>query len=248
MAINFGNGAYGAGYAEVPQREDNDPRPYDTLANLERLVNSSFTILDVGCGTAYKTLPLASKCSHFYGLEPSTPLLEKARMGAQGVNNVDFMSGKADQLPFSNDCLDLVISLLSPHDAKEAYRVLKPGGIFYLEKVGERDKLNLKQEFGSDDQGLRGYNCKMVLGERLEIIKTEFLASGFTLIDAHNIFYNCYYPTIDDFIFLLEEVNFTVRNFSREKDKDILQQIKQKYMTDRGIATQKHEIVVIGRK
>jgi ubiquinone/menaquinone biosynthesis C-methylase UbiE len=93
--------------------------------------------LDIGCGAGRLVRTLAARCQHVTGVDPSAPMLERARMRAQklGVENVSFQEGRAEALPFpdqSFDCVtasNLLLHLPNPVAAlKEAARVLRPGG------------------------------------------------------------------------------------------------------------------------
>ena len=241
---------YRSGYAELREKQDYDPRPYGTLAQLRGLVRYDSLILDVGCGTAYKTLSLARACREFYGLDPSEELLAIAgeETAIRGLSNVHLREGKAEHLPFSDDSIDLVISLLAPHDTAETYRVLKPGGTFYLEKTGAGDKREVKLLFGEDDKGPRGYLCDLKEGDRRRGIEREFRDQGLIRVRSASIFSDCYYPTIEDLVLLLEEVKFTIRDFSAERDAAVLERIQAEYMTERGIRVVRNDIIVIGEK
>ncbi len=242
--------AYGAGYAKLPQRQDCDPKPITSLFELKQYVDKNSVVLDVGCGKAYKTLPLAKRCRQYYGIDPSTDLLGIARQEASitKADNTIFKEGRAGSLSFDDASIDIVISQLAPHNAAEAYRVLRPYGIYYLEKTGAGDKRKVKLEFGSDEEGPRGYLCDMEEGERRRKIEAEFIECGFRKVRTASMYFDCYYPTLDDLILLLQEVSFTVRDFSLEKDEEILKRIEEKYMTGRGIKVRRHEIIVVGEK
>ncbi len=241
---------YSAGYADVPKREDDDPRTYQAIDILLPLMRPGMKVIDAGIGDGHKTLPLASLCHTFYGIDTSVELLEKARDNASelGLGNVLLAECKAQKLPHMNDSIDMVISLLAPHDVYEAYRVLRPGGMIYIEKVGEQDKRELKMLFGSDKEGPRGYLCNMGMGERLTIIEKELKAAGFDKIRTASTHFNCYYPTIDDLTFMLKEVSHTVRDFDQEKDKEALYEAQKKFSTPRGIRVRKHEIMLAAEK
>jgi len=92
-------------------------------------------VLDVGCGTGFGTEGLLEQTEHVHGLDQSPHQLEKAyeKFGKRG--SVDFYLGDAEQLPFAEDCFDVVWSSGSieywpnPVTAlEELRRVGKPGG------------------------------------------------------------------------------------------------------------------------
>jgi len=241
---------YAGLFAEVPAREMDGTRPYDTFEQLRKSVNQSSVVLDVGISTGYKTLPLANYCKVLYGIDPSEELLKKAKENACSLNlcNVYLSEGVADALPFDRCSMDLIVSLLSPHNSKEAYNALGPDGIYHIEKVGAGDKRDMKQLFGSDEKGPRGYLCEIEAGERRRNLEQEMREAGFSDIRSADIFFDCYYRTIDDLVLLLKGVPHTVRDFSEDKDREVLDRINKDMMTEKGILVRKHEIVVIGTK
>ena len=88
------------------------------------------TILDVGCGNAEftKAVSAAFPLSGITAIDTSIPQLFSP-------DNITFMKGNVEQLPFDSETFDFVITVLSLHHWKEKsrgiseiYRVLKKGG------------------------------------------------------------------------------------------------------------------------
>lgn len=102
-------------------------------------------ILDVGCGAGSNVLYLAKRGyrSHGIDLSPGAVAATRARAAKADVR-VDVQEGDVLALPFSDGCLDgmtdngcfhtLPISRRADY-AKEAYRVLRPGGSLVLSWV-----------------------------------------------------------------------------------------------------------------
>ena len=102
------------------------------------------TVLDVGCGAGFDTLQAARQVGPAGGViavDMTEAMLEKIGAGAAalGLNNVEARLGYAEQLPVSDESVDVVISNgvinLTPDKVrtlKEIYRVLKPGGRFQI--------------------------------------------------------------------------------------------------------------------
>jgi ubiquinone/menaquinone biosynthesis C-methylase UbiE len=95
--------------------------------------------LDIGCGDGKTLLDHAASFKAGTGYDQSSYALELARRDAtsRGIANVQFLRGKAVQLPFADDSFDFIFSERGPigHSdltMAEALRVLRPGGrIFY---------------------------------------------------------------------------------------------------------------------
>ncbi len=93
--------------------------------------------LDVATGTGNTAFAVAELAGQVTGLDVSPGMLAQARQraGQEGVTNVTFLEGEAEQLPFPDAHFDLVTSRHAPHHfrdlagfLREARRVLKPGG------------------------------------------------------------------------------------------------------------------------
>jgi arsenite methyltransferase len=101
-------------------------------------------VLDIGCGAGVDSIiagKLTGPAGAVTGIDLVPEMLAKARENARlaGADNVTFQESSAERLPFPDKSFDAVISNgvfnLVVDKAKalaEVYRVLKPGGRFWL--------------------------------------------------------------------------------------------------------------------
>ena len=103
----------------------------DVVAKMEK-----GTILDLGSGTGYLAIEIASRSPglQVYGIDLSRQMVKIARRHGEGVDNARFVFGNAAKLPFKDNSVDLVVSTGASHHWKmprlvfeECYRILKPG-------------------------------------------------------------------------------------------------------------------------
>ncbi|MFS0776649.1 methyltransferase domain-containing protein [Neobacillus sp. 3P2-tot-E-2] len=105
-------------------------------------LNGQEVLLDIATGgghTANAFAPLVKKVT---AVDLTAEMLAAAEkfIIKNGHQNVEFVQGDAEQLPFTNESFDIVTCRIAPHHfpnvdlfIKEVYRVLKPGGQFLLD-------------------------------------------------------------------------------------------------------------------
>ncbi|MCD9853344.1 methyltransferase domain-containing protein [Epilithonimonas sp. JDS] len=112
-----------------------DPFLTERIFHLLNLKNDD-KILDIGCGTGNYTIALSEKGLDFIGIEPSEKMLNEAKSKSENVN---WVLGNAEHLPFENKSFDSAIATLTIHHWKnlengfsEVFRILKNEGQFLI--------------------------------------------------------------------------------------------------------------------
>lgn len=104
---------------------DRHERPYGKVA------------VDFGCGVGRLTIALADHFEQVYGVDVAQSMLEEARVNNPHGERVQFIHNAADTLPFDDNSVDLVVSLitlqhippaLSLRYLLEMIRIVRPGG------------------------------------------------------------------------------------------------------------------------
>jgi arsenite methyltransferase len=114
------------------------------------------TVLDVGCGGGMDLLLAAKRIGPLgraIGVDMTPAMIERAKRAALKTGlwkNIEIRRGMAEELPVDSNSIDVVISNgvlnLSADKLRsfgEVYRVLRPGGRFYLADVLVQRELSL---------------------------------------------------------------------------------------------------------
>lgn len=111
-------------------------------------------VLDLGSGAGLDVLLSARRVApagHAFGVDMTDEMLELARGNAAkaGVTNATFLKGTIENVPLPDSSIDVVISncvinLAEDKGAviKEAFRVLRPGGLFAVADMVEVEPLD----------------------------------------------------------------------------------------------------------
>ncbi|MBN2542043.1 class I SAM-dependent methyltransferase [bacterium] len=119
---------------------------------------ASGNLLALGCGDGSVALPLAGKGFEVFGIDISPTAVSWAKEKAVSQRlKADFLVGNVNSLPFSSESFNIVTDIACSHciigeDRKlffrEAYRVLKEGGLFILMSMcGDPKEESVKSNF-----------------------------------------------------------------------------------------------------
>lgn len=125
------------------------------LLPLLGLLDASWTVGDLGCGTGQLTQALAPFVARVIAVDGSAAMLRTARARLGDVPNVDIRRGDLEALPIEDAALDLgCMVLVFPYLAEplraiaEAARALRPGGRLLTTDLMPHDRAEYRQTLG----------------------------------------------------------------------------------------------------
>lgn len=165
----------------------------------ENNMNAPLTVLDLGSGTGYWMEFFAERGDRVFCLEPAEKMLEIIKMKSEILDrSIEIEQGICEKLPYEDDFFDIVNAqgdvfsyAMDPAEGlKEAYRVLKPGGIitgsvdsyyaFLNDAVSVGDigtveqlKKNHYAEIGNSEVSSKKFRTRLFTPESLEGFLSE---------------------------------------------------------------------------
>src|SRR6187399_944427 len=141
------------------------------LHALPALVDSRWTIGDLGCGTGETSAALAPFVAQTVAVDRSGEMLQAARRRLRDLPNVDVRRGELEALPIADGELDAAVMMLVLHHVpdpgavlQEAARTLKPRGRFVLCDMLPHDHEEYKQQMGHVWLGFGDDQLRRLLG------------------------------------------------------------------------------------
>ena len=125
------------------------------LAATLALLDPTWTVGDLGCGTGVLAASLAPMVSQVIAVDASPAMLESARARTYAFANVDVRDGSLESLPVDDESLDVAILMLVLHHVaeparvlREAHRVLRAGGRLLICDMRAHDREDYRQTMG----------------------------------------------------------------------------------------------------
>ncbi len=222
-----------------------EPLPWSYKLSVRNYMIYSECLLDMGTGGGEFLSTLQPLPKHTYATEAYKPNVDIAKIALSplGVKVVEIEEGKQEEspLPFDNNFFDLVINRHECYESREIYRILKPGGYFITQQVGDKNNEDLRIIFGSID-------IDEDFDWNLNIAVTNLKKTGFYMLRTkehvgHSRFYD-----IRALVYLLKVLPWEFPNFSIEKYESQLFNIYTKLVDNGYFDTIFHRFFIIAQK
>jgi len=141
------------------------------LAALSALIDPSWTVGDLGCGTGQVSAALAPFAARVVAVDDSAAMLQAAKKRLAAFANVDLRRGELESLPIDDSRLDAATLMLVLHHVSEpekalneVARVLKPGGRLLLVDMLPHDRDSYRHQMGHVWLGFSEEHIRRLLG------------------------------------------------------------------------------------
>lgn len=180
---------------QAPFYDGNAPLQKEVAEKLVSLIplqlrtpNSELRTLDIGIGTGFATKEFSSRFPNtsVFGCDIAWGMLKEAGMTGAVLAEAD-----AEHLPYKDEAFDLALSNLAfqwtniHNSLNEAFRILKPDGMFYFSTFGEKTLIELADSYRSAGRsmGIEGMP-KTMRFEPSKDVKTLMESTGFKDVEV----------------------------------------------------------------
>lgn len=225
-------------------RDQRDPVPWDYRTVVRQYLRSTDRVLDVGTGGGENFLALASHFGAGMGVDVDPAMIAAARRNQeqQQVTHVHFAVMAAEGLQVADESFDVILNRHSVVQVGEVVRVLKPGGYFIHQNVGQRNTANFFAAFGWSQQSFGDDSWPTVAQ-----LAHDFQVAGCQIraVAEYDVPYR--FLDLPSFIFWCNAVPWP-EPFDPDRHWPVINQILERYTTAQGIETNEHRELLIIQK
>lgn len=217
-----------------------DP-PWDYAHLVRAHLVKADSLLDMGTGGGEFLASLAPLPTDTYATEsypPNQPIAIQ-RLSPLGVE-VHCIEDDSP-LPFDDQQMDLVINRHESYDPHEVFRILKPGGVFITQQVGELDNLELNQLLDSK----KAYKFT---DWGLESEAIHLADAGFNIKRAEKAALKTIFKDIGAVLYYLKAIPWQIEGFSLAKHHHRLIYIHNLIEFQGVFITTAHRFLIIAHK
>lgn len=213
------------------------PLPWDYSRLVRDAASTANSVLDMGTGggefleAISSSLPECTVATEEWRV--NVPVARK-RLSEVGIETVHCRS---IQLPFKDECFELVINRHEELDPKEVSRVVRKGGRVITQQVSRDNWKELRAYFKVGDFG----NHRKRYAEGFE-------AAGLRITANLGHDYKVAYSNLGEFVFMLAVTPWTVPGFSLERDIERLLALEEGCRTENGLELTQSRYLIIADK
>ena len=225
--------------ADKYEEEHDIPWDYDSL--VRQYLKKDMKLLDYDTGGGEFLLSLGhpyENTAATEGFPPNVKLCQE-KLIPLGIDLKE--CSDPAKLPFGDSSFDLVINRHGDFCPEELYRVLKPGGLFITQQVGDRNDLDLVRMVFPDTEDPTS-------GLHLSVQQRAFEQAGFEIVRAEEHFGQIRFYDVGAFVWFARIIEWEFPGFSVDSCFDRLLQMQAQLEEKGSIDGTTHRYMIIARK
>ena len=232
---------HGWDFSHIAGRCIESPLPWDYVSVVRQYVIPDMKLLDYDTGGGEVLLSIGHplhNVSATEGYEPNVKLCQQ-KLIPMGI---DFRPcDDPANIPFADETFDVVINRHGSYCVKELYRILKPGGVFITQQVGEDNDRDLVAKVLPNVQ-------KPYPGHNLKCQSQEFVDAGFDILVGEETFQPMTFLDVGAFVWFARVIPWEFPEFSVEKCYDKLLEMQKEINTEGKVEGTVHRFLIVAKK
>lgn len=220
---------------------EEDSLPWELHGVITRYLSPTDRLLDIDTGGGEFLLSLGHPyelTSATEGYPPNVALC-KDRLGKLGIDFHE-MTDYAN-MPFSDGMFDVVIDRHGGYNAGEIFRVLKPGGLFFTQQVGEDNDRGLVTRLLPDAE-------KRFAGHNLKTQAEIFRGAGFDILEQDEAFRPIRFFDTGALVWFSKIIEWEFTGFSVDKCFDRLIDTEREIRENGFVGADIHRFYFVAKK
>jgi SAM-dependent methyltransferase len=221
-----------------------NPIPWNYVDVAHQYLKPQDRVLDIGTGGGEIFLSLAPYFGEGIGMDQNTAMIEAAKrnQSALALNTISLLVMEGSALGFNASEFDVVLLRHLRVYVSEIVRVLRKGGYFLTQMVGQRSSLNILGAFGWTPSSF-GPDWWQTVAQ----LADQFLLYGCRIVVQAEYNVPCWFSDLESFMFWLMSVPWP-EEIELEKHWPNINRVLEASQTERGIETNEHRGLLIVQK
>lgn len=215
--------------------------PWDYTKEIRKYLNDNMKLLDIDTGGGEFLLSLKHPANMTSATEGYAPNVELCKNKLLPLG-IDFREARDySNLPFDDHTFDLIINRHGNFDSREIYRILKNGGVFITDQVGENNDRELVELL------LPGTK-KPFHGLNIKDQSINFKNAGFDILNAEEAYRPIRFFDIGALVWFAKIIEWEFPDFSVEKCEVGLFKAQEMIEKSKSVDGTIHRYFIVARK
>ena len=225
---------------------------WDYALHVFEAMKQAHSMLDMGTGGGERLASFAAQQplpEHICATEGYTPNVAIARQRLAPLGVTVYEVNDDHHLPFAGNSFDLIINRHASYDPHEVSRILKPGGQFITQQVGDQTNRRLHELLEREKPA--GYFYAGALQKHawnLAFAVQELEAFGWRILTQQEEFFPIRYYDIGAIVYYLKAIPWEISDFSVEKYFDRLVEVHHLIQREGYVDVAFHQFLIVAQK